>query len=64
MKNLSCPMCRTAFNRENLEVMKTERSKRDSQTDWIMNSMVLQQEEVSEIRNPLTGSVMNNDDAL
>jgi hypothetical protein len=56
-------MCRTAFNRENLDQMKTERSKRDTQTDWIMNSM-MQEEEPSEIRNPLTGNIINDNDAL
>ena len=63
MKNLSCPMCRTAFNRENLDQMKTERSKRETQTEWIMNSM-MHEEEPSEVRKPLNGNIINDNDAL
>jgi hypothetical protein len=62
IKNLSCPMCRTEFSREKLAEMRVEKSKRESQTDWIMNSMA-GDEEPSEIRNPLNGttSIDNND---
>jgi len=43
--------------------MKTERSKRETQTDWIMNSM-MHEEEPSEVRKPLNGNIINDNDAL
>lgn len=55
-------MCRTELTRENIAQLQSERSKRDNQTDWIVNSLH-EEDEPSEIRYPLNGSsVLDNND--
>lgn len=55
-------MCRTEMNRDNIVQLQGEKTKKESQTDWIVNSLA-EEEEPSEIRNPLNGShILDNND--
>jgi hypothetical protein len=55
-------MCRTELNRENIGQLQSEKLKKEPQPDWIVNSLA-EEDEPSEIRNPLNGShVLDNND--
>lgn len=47
IKNLICPMCRTDLSPGNILLLRSQNSKKDNQSSWIMNS-VDQEEEPQE----------------